>query len=303
MNLNDELDEIRDFLGKNKIEEVFKSLEILIDRLNDKEIKDSFILIKNKYNSIKNEHLGFRIKYEDAAIFYSKIFNSLLELISKIENDHSPNKASFNEIHDQIDKRAIALADKARFFFNHYGSQIIRQKAINSSFSLPNRDEKDSIWEGWLKPFPLELGKERFWLEKHIQSQYVKLIIMPFAKMKYKVEATKYAATRLKILFDFISSNKDKVDIVTITEDNPAEFKNLTIIGNYFYAESGNRQNDSWLDTSISTKDVDLKIKEFDSEFNVLLNKKGLDIFSAREKALEEIRSEIIRLDSTKYNS
>ena len=42
--------------------------------------------------------------------------------------------------------------------------------------------------------------------------------------------------------------------------------KHLTIVGNWFYAESNNPSKENWKKTSISSKEVDLKIKEFAKE-------------------------------------
>lgn len=298
MNLSDKIQLIKKHLSDDNQKGVFENLSRLIAEIKDNEFEGDLILLQSMYNSFEKEKRVNIISSSEYIQGMNKIKFSLLAITNDIESKYSNEKElEINLFVETAKEMAISLGKKAKLIYEIKGGQVIRQKSINSTFSLPNRSLNDPIWKKWIKDYHFELQQERFWIGKHLQDQYAKLIIMPFKETDYKIKNPEYAITRLRILKDFIESNKDRIDIVTIT-DKEIETKSLAIIGESFYAESKTRdkQNKNWTNISFSSKNVLKKIEMFDEEFYEILNKKRLDIFSSREKSIKDINKEIKRL-------
>lgn len=285
---------VKKSISENKIQEAFNHLETLLSTLNLEELEDELVLIRSMYNSLKKEMRLGQISYSDFSQTSNRINKSVIGLLNEIKKVDT-----FDEIVSTTKQRTASLGKRAKLVYEIIKGQVIRQKAINSSFSIPNRDIEDSIWQNWPenRDFHWELRQERIWLGKHLEGQYGKLILMPFKETTYKKDTPKYALIRLRLLYEFITTNKDKIDIVTITEEEVFKVNNLTIIGSTFYIESNTRIDDGWGNNTISTKEVMEKIYEFDQEFEKLLEIKGLDLFSSKNQALEEIKQEIEKLE------
>lgn len=291
---NQYTDRIIELLRKSKIEE---SLEVFLElsrEIEDRETEKTLLLLNSQLERLRTRSRHYLITYEEYDVHTNRLIENLLDLL----DEKYPNKnTTFQEAFEASTKdRTIQLASRSREIFKMYGGQIVRQKAINSSFSIPNREIRDSVWKKWIRDYHEELRAERFWLEKHVKVEYGKLIISPKEETDYKIEAPEYAMLRLMILREFINSNSENLDVVSVPKGMKIMNENLTIIGEMFYAQAISREKDSWENTYFKNRKVKERIEKFDEEFEELLNRKGLNVFSSKENTLREIDEEISNL-------
>ncbi len=81
---NDEIVELKILISHNKIE---KALDILINRINDCELLNSFILLKARWTENYQRYLLGTISVDENNLFNSQITNSLLNFMDRINEN------------------------------------------------------------------------------------------------------------------------------------------------------------------------------------------------------------------------
>jgi hypothetical protein len=173
------------------------------------------------------------------------------------------------------EQRTDKMAKYARRVLDMAGPVRVRQRGALSSWCIPDADVTDSIWErrdGAIKRSPyfhMLQREERKAFEAHARGAGCWLIIDPTIEVPTDIGARR---ARLEILRDALSSLRDsKVDIKIVTSP-VARDGNLTILGDWFVAESlvpgpgGYRQTVfSWHAPTVLTR-----IRQFDELFESL---------------------------------
>lgn len=285
---------INELIEKGEFREALILSRNLAEERKDKNSLKELTLLLARHEELLKEVRNNVISNENRWIEKAKLYQSLVEILEKIaETPFYDKRKLLNLIEKTHSKRTEIIANESKELFEIYGGGVIRQRAVYSSFSIPNRGENEFVWRNLASKHKDQLKNERLWLERHVLNKYCKLIIKPMAVSRLRSKNPKELLVRLQILDEFLKTNLANVDVVTIPEKVLYGRKHLTIVGNWFFAESNDPRSKGWENTSISSKEVDLKIKEFDSEFDQLLERKGISVFDAKQEALSEIDSMI----------
>lgn len=207
--------------------------------------------------------------------------------------------ASPFDITEWPEKRTELLAKYANreFILGNYG--CIRQRATFSSFYIPTTNQS-KIWEqvdGDQKRsdyYHYLLSEERRALEQHAQIKGCRLIIHPTITLHFcGNEAIK---KRLERLLEFLDVMPD--DKIEVAISRASIRGNLTIVGDWFYAESRIPTQEGFRRTifDFHPPDVLRYIKQFDEEFKQLNKDVNLDRVSSREYAIAKIQKSINNL-------
>lgn len=177
----------------------------------------------------------------------------------------------------------------------------IRQMAGLSSFHIPR---EPIYYESWMKRYDGQempshyikdlLRKERLILERHVENEGCSLIIN--SDFEFGSEISKHA--RLDQLIAFLKVRRDQDNINIVIDEIPPG-RNLTIVGDWFFADAFKATlDDGYFQTIFSrhAPTVRKKIIEFDHRFEKLLEKQGTEKSSVDYtiNKLEEIKNELI---------
>ncbi len=185
---------------------------------------------------------------------------------------------------------------------------MIRQRAALSSFSIPNKDIKDGIWKRYDGKSPRSeyyhdlIRREREGLECLSRLYGLRLIIAPSFKFDPKKRGIDATIVRLEELSNFLNEIPDnKVEIVTSIQ---AEEGNLTIVGNWFFAESKVPRLHGFHQTMFNwhAPGVLRKIRDFDIVFEKLYKKSGTSRRNAIKNLDERISNLNIEKEKTEKN-
>jgi len=244
------------------------------------------------------------------ALVVKKDFSDFKEKISALDLEQlvlGNLKPAFSniEVSDWAENRTEMLVNHANRVLELKAHGRVRQKAALSSFSIPDKDPKQPIWDardGDVQRSPYHrslLRSERRALEIHAREAGCDLIIDP----DFCLERNGLAAThaRLRILMQFLESMPDEVEQapkgqapkVRVALSPQARSGNLTIIGDWFSAESvsprpgeGHRQTVfNWHAPSVLRV-----LRQFDEEFSDLLSESGVKPENSRQYAIDRIR-------------
>lgn len=177
------------------------------------------------------------------------------------------------------EERTELLARYANLVVSRDDFSIVRQIGALTSFCIPDADLQDEVWKlrdgtpersGFYHHLQRE---ERRALEQHVKAKGCKLVIYPHQTYSGRGEdkAESVREARLQTLIDFLESMLDQEGIDVLLTDVPND-GNLTIVGNWFVAESllpgvgGYRQTlFKW-----HAPTVYQRIQEFDRKFEEL---------------------------------
>lgn len=219
------------------------------------------------------------------------------ETFSNLVNHTQRNTTPFYECAEHHEERTITLVKYASEIteLNKWGH--FRQIAALSSFHIPNKPITNEAWEkrdlGFkASPFTKKwLLYERQIMEEHARKEGCSLIINPTLGFGH-LEAKE---AKIRELIDFLKSMPDEKVYVAI--DPELEERNLTMVGDWFAAESVSVSLEG-SNHSIFTRHaptVRNKIDLFEQQFNHL--NKDFDGDSTRLMAIEKLE-EIISNDS-----
>lgn len=206
------------------------------------------------------------------------------------------------------EQRARLLADNCQRIVQHGFRAGVRQCGAYSSFCLPDRDIEDEIWrirEGNDQRsayYRYLLREERRGLEVHARHAGCRLILdldVEFKQFKKKLAKAAREA-RLKTLLDFLQAEyfqSAPAGHLQVAVSSKAHDKNLTIVGDWFVAESrlpgvgGYRQTVfNWHAPSARRA-----ARAFDDEFDEILENQGIAPGDSVRVAIKEIKKRLRR--------
>jgi len=177
----------------------------------------------------------------------------------------------------------------------------VRQRAIFSSFSLPDADATSKIWDSIelrdkRSPFFRKLLRsERLLLGEHARSGGCSLILYPF--QDFSPVGHQVHRSQLRLLREFlISMPENIITVVTIDGKFPG---NLTLLGDWFGAKALPPQPGSeYLQTVFSHHaPTALRwVRDFDKQLEDHLNAQGIEARESRDRALQRIDSRLSEL-------
>ncbi|KUK46688.1 MAG: TIR protein [Anaerolinea thermophila] len=198
------------------------------------------------------------------------------------------------------EERTKLLGEYAFWVSNlHYYGRV-RQRAALSSFSIPDVDVQEEIWK--LRDGNVEHGRyyhslqraERQNLQAHAEKSGCDLLIDPdFCLERHGMNATR---VRLEILLEFLK-DKSKISDVRVVISEKAHQANLTIVGDWFSAESFSPKVGESHSRTIFCRHAPTvlsQMRSFDDQFNKLLLQQGTPSDTSRDWAIGYI-SEILR--------
>lgn len=298
---------IQDLIAKNKTGDAIIEFKKIASK---KDVIDSdiFVLMEAEFNILKNNHFKGTIIDEDFTRGNLRISSKLLELIGEftktaVKNSTTERKEKEIIIDPVSRQERLGYFAKQLYEEGQYG--VIRQKAVLSSFAIPNREPSDFLWR---ERDEIKIRgnnhysssySERRWFENHVLKTYGKLIIQPSLAMDIAKRRGKNAGLlRLKCLLEFLQSNKDKVDVVI--SDNLKK-ENQIIVGNWFFSSANKPTDFGFEDTAFEwQKDlVEVQIEKFEFEFNHLIKSKGFDVYDAKDDAIIQIQKLIKEISNS----
>lgn len=209
--------------------------------------------------------------------------------------------SSLVEVADWPEKRAETLANAARRVIEiGYHGRIFQRGGL-SSFSIPDRDPEDEIWNrrGGEKPrggfYNYCLRDERRYLELHARKCGCKLFINPAVATSGNTPSAR--ACRLETLLDFLESMPD--DKVSIVCNSRATEANITIIEDWVFSESRSRfQKQGWRQTIFNwhAPTVLRAQREFKNVFESFLAEDAHPGKSSRVAAIEQLNNELKKI-------
>lgn len=194
----------------------------------------------------------------------------------------------------QMGQRAEMIADFANNVLRIGKSGIVRQKGGLSSFHLPNtiankKPWRDRIHSDKLISNHMQLQyKERKTLEKHVDKKGCRLLIRPINVISDKTSIA--AKARINTLIEFLDSKKDDKVVIAIQKDPTIE--SLTIVGDWFLAESVSFKKDEGYTHTFFTRnatEILERIDVFEEELKLALEDCGWTEGNSRVKTIEEL--------------
>ncbi len=189
-----------------------------------------------------------------------------------------------------------------------YPGEVLQKGAL-SSFHIPDKPINHQTWKERYGKYPVSdfrcrlLWEERKVLEKHAKEAGCKLIIDPF--LSYKKYGPNAKKARLNGILDFLKKMPDSKVTIAI-EKNISEGQNLTIVGDWFMAESISATLGVGYRQTIFTRhapSVRSRIELFNQELESLLDKQNLKASSTRKDAISTINKILAGLEKNKRMS
>jgi len=205
------------------------------------------------------------------------------------------------ELHED---RTIMMAQYANSIVKLGYFGFVRQKGGLSSFHIPNAILSDPVWKERYGNKPkseyhckLQLN-ERLALSKHAENAGCKLIIHSgeYIEKEYGLNAR---LVRLQTLHTFLNTIPEDVPLQVVINPDLEPDRNLTLVGNWFYAESiSGSLTGGYRHTVFSqhAPSIQNKIELFDQEFKYLLSKAQIKPEESRQKVslrIEEMMQNI----------
>jgi hypothetical protein len=237
-------------------------------------------------------------------IFSKEVFETLV-------NNYRDGRYSVFRCAELHEERTLMMTDYANEItkLGYYG--LVRQKGGLSSFHIPDKIITDPVWDkrhGSKKKslFHCKLQRnERLVLTKHAEKAGCRLIISDgkYIETEYgrsgRLKGLIARKVRLETLLAFLENMpSDKVQIVI--KDDLSPRGNLTIVGNWFVAESiSGSLLEGYQQTIFNRHSPSIRYKTelFDQEFKDLLKDQPPE--SSRETAIKRIKEVITDLDES----
>jgi hypothetical protein len=193
------------------------------------------------------------------------------------------------------EERSKMMADYCSKVTSINKSGIVRQKGGLSSFHIPSVSTLKQVWIDRYFPenrsdFHKFLQRnERLALQKHSEQEGCKLIISPAYATQGRSKVS--SRTRLQTLIEFLRSPTSEKSIVAI-QNNPTNKESLTIVGDWFLAESVSFKDGDGFTNTFFTRDVSeiiRRIDDFDCEMEDILEESGCKENDSRDLAIEKL--------------
>jgi len=170
---------------------------------------------------------------------------------------------------------------------------IVRQKGGLSSFHIPTVSILKQVWIDRYFPetrsdYHKSLQRnERLAFQKHADQEGCRLIINPEYATQGRSKLS--SITRLQTLIDFLRSPSGEKAVVAI-KNEVVNKESLTIVGDWFLAESVSFKEGDGFTNTFFTRDVSeviRRIDDFDSEMEDILEESGWKENNSKDKAVE----------------
>jgi hypothetical protein len=170
----------------------------------------------------------------------------------------------------------------------------VRQRAIFSSFSLPDAEPKHRVWELIEPPerrseyLRTLLRDERRVLEEHARIGGCSLVLTPF--LDFSSVGARVHRAQLETLREFLASMPADMIAVGIVDGRFSG--NLTIIGDWFGAKAVPPQPGSEYRQTVFTHHAATVLRwadDFDRELERSLQERGIDVHGSRDHAVKRI--------------
>jgi hypothetical protein len=213
---------------------------------------------------------------------------------------------SMIEVADWPEVRTECMARYGELVAELAGSQPLRQKGALSSFCIPDVPPHDPIWKDREEPrvrseyYHYLQRNERRSLERHAIGAGCTLIVYPAINLKHI--SARATVIRLRTFRDFLASACEESRTLRIVESKQALGTNLTIVGNYFFAESKAPRPGGYRQTLFNwhAPTVWRAVKAFDQEYEELVHRAetGGGAAHGPEAIIERIDAQIEKLAS-----
>jgi hypothetical protein len=215
----------------------------------------------------------------------------------------NPNFALY-QCAEFTEDRAIMMANYSNYVLWMKSHGVVRQKGGLSSFHIPDISLNNKIWVHRYGPVTKSkfhrrtLRDERVALERHAKVAGCRLIINPW--LDYKNYGLTARIIRLCSTIQFL--RKEEIDIEVALNDQLSDSESVTIVGDWFQAESYSAKLGQGFRQTIFTRhapSMQPRIDLFDLEFDELLENSGpekWDHKNSRINAINKIRSIISEL-------
>lgn len=223
------------------------------------------------------------------------------DIFHKIVDHSQENSPSIYECAETADERTMALVKHAKEVINlgYYGH--LRQIAALSSFHIPNKPIYHPNWKIrspnlMFSEFSLKnLLDERNVFEEHTMKKGCSLIIDPYLDF-WAEEAQK---SRIEELMEFLEQFDDEMIRIAINK-GMEKGRNLTILGDYFAAESisGTLMGHKQTILTRHAPTIQRKIRIFEEEMEYLLKKQEKAGESSKETVMNELEKIVASLEN-----
>jgi hypothetical protein len=238
---------------------------------------------------------------KDEALMKKRLSFELFEKIISDARKKSRPLYESAELHEDRTKMMVEYSDNV-LSLGHSGH--VRQKGALSTFHIPDKAFIDEAWQKRYSPRDCkdfqfraeELKKERISLEKHAREEGCSLIIDPSIKFQQFNEQALCA--RLKSLLEFLESMPPEKIGIVINAKMPRGM-NLTIVGNWFLAESVSNVPGIGYQQTIFTRYAPIvqdQIEKFEEEFQSLLKSQSGQQKTSRDYVIADLHSRINQL-------
>jgi hypothetical protein len=193
------------------------------------------------------------------------------------------------------DERSIMMTNYSNKVasINKYG--LVRQKGGLSSFHIPEVSILKKVWIDRYYPeirsdFHKKVQRdERIALQQHAEKEGVRLII----NVEYAIQKRSRlsARTRINTLIEFLKSPAAHNSVIAI-QNNPEKKESLTIVGDWFVAESVSFKEDEGFTNTFFSRNISeilRRINDFESELEDLLKESGWNENESKDKAIEQL--------------
>lgn len=241
-------------------------------------------------------HESHAVKWEDEDKSLSKLSEDTFKFLVEDSYPHSP----LYEVAETSEDRTLMMVEYARKISKLGCSGCVRQIGALSSFHIPNKPIFHEDWQKRLSNSDQcqmnmdfrnsKLLEERRILEEHASKRGCKLIINPYLDF----EGNEARLTRIKELVKFLKDMGDdhvKVVFQSNSDDDEMIGRNLTIVGDWFLAESVSGTLGGYKQTIFTrhAPTINRKIFEFDQEFESLVDNQKEHGLSSRKSAIKRL--------------
>lgn len=182
-------------------------------------------------------------------------------------------------------------------------SGIVRQKGGLSSFHIPDVNTSSNTWAERYIGHPVSdfhkknQLKERQALSRHAEKEGCMLIINPnYTLQRHNPRAS---VSRLKELVSFLTN--DKIKVVVAIDESLNDNESLTILGNWFVAESVSFKEGDGFTNTFFTRDaaeIARRIDDFDYQLGCLLSTAGWTKEESRERTIDYLKELVDELSN-----
>jgi hypothetical protein len=172
---------------------------------------------------------------------------------------------------------------------------IVRQKGGLSSFHIPSGCTLKQVWIDRYSPetrsdyHKFLQRNERLAFQKHADQEGSRLIINPVYAIHGRSKLS--SITRIQTLIDFLKSPAGEKSVVAI-KNEVTNKESLTIVGDWFLAESVSFKEGDGFTNTFFTRDLSEIIRrtdDFDCEMEEILEGAGWKESNSKDKAIEKL--------------